>query len=226
MTALVPLHFERADIRMIVRDGEPWWVLADLCAALEISNPRQVASRMDEDEKSAVTLSDGRSAQRREMTIVNEPGLYFVIGRSRQAVKAGTPAHRFRRWVAHDVLPSIRKHGMYPPPPVRTIANDWTDGTARTLGERFREERLRWEEISGHGFENVPGFSLSVIRAIEQGNGGLRKRDRMEMVALAGMDLLYILTGRRTVSPQERRVIDYIRQSGDPRALAMLAVAS
>lgn len=219
MTALVPLHFDRFDVRTIIVDGEAWWVLNDVCAVLEISNPRHAATRLRDWQK-GVASSDTLGGPQ-DVTVVNEAGIYKLVLGSRKAI-----AEQFERWLTCEVLPSIRKHGMYPPPPVGTVVNDWTDGTARTLGERFREERLRWEEISGHGFEHVPGFSLSVILAIEQGNGGLRKRDRMEMVALAGMDLLYILTGRRTVSPQERRVIDYIRQSGDPRALAMLAVAS
>lgn len=220
MTALVPLHFERADIRMIVRDGEPWWVLLDVARLVGITNHRNVAARLRDWQKDSVQILDAIGRERKT-TVINEAGLYPLILDSEKP-----DAERFARWLFAEVLPSIRKHGMYPPPQVGAVANDWTDGTARTLGERFREERLRWEAISGHGFEHVPGFSLSVIRAIEQGSGGLRKRDRMEMVALAGMDLLYILTGRRTVSPQERRVIDYIRRSGDPRALAMLAVAS
>lgn len=206
---------------MILRDGVPWWVLNDVCGILEMANPRQAATRLHDWQKDIVSADTVGGLQ--ELVVVNEAGIYKLVLTSRKPV-----AEQFERWLTCEVLPSIRKYGMYPPPPppVGAIANDWTDGTARTLGERFREERLRWEDISGHGFEHVPGFSPSVIRAIEQGNGGLRKRDRIEMVALAGMDLLYILTGRRTVSPQERRVIDYIRQSGDPRALAMLAVAT
>jgi anti-repressor protein len=92
--------FEGQSIRL-VRNGELWWVLADVCRALELGNPSQVATRLDEDEK-GITTDDTLGGQQ-EMLIVSEPGLYKLIATSRKPV-----AKRFDRWVRHEVLPSIR----------------------------------------------------------------------------------------------------------------------
>lgn len=106
--------FENAEfgkVRVITRDGEPWFVVADVCRALEIGNSRMATDRLDEDEKAAVSLTDTSSngvSQNRKMSIVNEPGLYsLVLGSRKPEAKA------FKRWITHEVIPSIRKHGAY-----------------------------------------------------------------------------------------------------------------
>ena len=88
-------------------DGQPWWVLRDVCAALGLNSPHKVAERLDEDERNQIPLIDniGRSQQ---TTIINESGLYAVILRSDKP-----KAKKFRRWITSEVLPSIRRHGAY-----------------------------------------------------------------------------------------------------------------
>lgn len=98
---------EFGDIRVLEIDGEPWWVLVDVCRVLGIANPRNVAARMDGDEKNTVHLADGNRGNP-DITIVNEPGLYKVILRSDKPI-----AKPFMRWVTHEVIPSIRKTGSY-----------------------------------------------------------------------------------------------------------------
>ena len=101
-------------VRMIEQNGEPWWVLKDVCEALSIKSNRDVASRLDADEVSAVGLTDASSngvEQKRSMTIINEPGLYSVVLRSDKP-----EAKKFKRWLTHEVLPSIRKTGSYGAP--------------------------------------------------------------------------------------------------------------
>lgn len=93
-------------VRTIVRDDEPWFVAADVCRALEVSNSRDAVARLDEDEK-GVVLTDTPGG-RQEMTIVNEPGLYsLVLGSRKPEAKA------FKRWITHEVIPTIRKTGAY-----------------------------------------------------------------------------------------------------------------
>lgn len=99
-------NYEGAEVRTIQIDGEPWFVLTDVCRELEISNSRMAADRLENDELMSVKLTSG--GQRREMTIVNESGLYTVILRSDKP-----QAKPFRKWVTSEVLPSIRKHGSY-----------------------------------------------------------------------------------------------------------------
>ena len=100
-------HEEFGEVRVVMIDGEPWFVAADVCRVLEISNSRAAVSRLDDDEKDAVGITDTIGRQQ-QMTVVNEPGLYRLIFSSR---KPG--AKRFQRWVYHEVLPSIRKTGSY-----------------------------------------------------------------------------------------------------------------
>jgi prophage antirepressor-like protein len=100
--------FEGRPVR-IARNGELWFVLADACQAMEILNPSQVANRLDPDERGICNVDTPSGPQ--EMLIVSEPGLYKLIATSRKPV-----AVRFDRFVRHEVLPSIRKYGCYPPP--------------------------------------------------------------------------------------------------------------
>jgi prophage antirepressor-like protein len=99
-------EFEGYQARIILRDGEPWWVLADVCAVLEIANPRDVAARLDDDEKGVGNTDTPGGPQ--EMLIVSEPGLYKILQTSRKP-----EAKRFDRKVRHEVLPEIRRTGMY-----------------------------------------------------------------------------------------------------------------
>lgn len=99
---------DKRPFRIIDRNGEPWFVLADVCAALNLANPSMVAATLDEDEKAKLNLGSGSPA-----TIINEPALYTVILRSRDAVVAGSNAYKFRKWVTGELLPSIRKTGGY-----------------------------------------------------------------------------------------------------------------
>lgn len=98
--------FEREEfgqIRTTTVDGEPWFVAVDVCRALEHSNVSSALERLDDDERSKLNL--GRQG---ETNIVNEPGLYtLVLGSRKPEAKA------FKRWITHEVLPSIRKTGAY-----------------------------------------------------------------------------------------------------------------
>ena len=97
---------EFGEIRVVEKDGEPWFVAVDVCDILGLSNPTIAVSRLDEDERAKFNL--GRQG---DSTIVNEPGLYTLILGSR---KPGAKA--FKRWITHDIIPSIRKYGAYMTP--------------------------------------------------------------------------------------------------------------
>lgn len=96
-------NYESSEVRTIEKDGEPWFVLSDVCKVLEIKNATDTAKRIDEDERSRFNL--GRQG---EAVIINESGLYAVILRSDKP-----QAKPFRKWVTSEVLPSIRKTGSY-----------------------------------------------------------------------------------------------------------------
>lgn len=96
-------NYEGAEVRIVQIDGEPWFVLTDVCRELDLANPTMVAKKLDNDERTKFDL--GRQG---ETTIVNESGLYTVILRSDKP-----QAKPFRKWVTSVVLPSIRKTGSY-----------------------------------------------------------------------------------------------------------------
>jgi prophage antirepressor-like protein len=106
MSAIVPFSFDEKPVRVVERDGVQWFSLNDVCAVLEIANPRDAAGRLDDDEKDVV-ITDTLGG-RQEATVIDESGLYKLVLRSRKA-----SAKRFSKWVTREVLPSIRRTGGY-----------------------------------------------------------------------------------------------------------------
>ncbi|HDX6741820.1 TPA: Bro-N domain-containing protein [Escherichia coli] len=112
MSALAVFSFqEEHQVRVVMINGEPWFVAKDVCDALRLVNSRKALMSLDEDEK-GVTLSYTHGGEQK-LNIISESGLYTLILRCRDAVKQGTTAWRFRKWVTNEVLPSIRKNGEY-----------------------------------------------------------------------------------------------------------------
>lgn len=107
MNGLQIFTYNGNEVRTVQKDGEPWWVLKDVCDILEIKNATDVAKRLDVDEVARFNLG-GLSG---ETNIINESGLYNVILRSDKP-----EAKPFRKWVTSEVLPAIRRHGAYMTP--------------------------------------------------------------------------------------------------------------
>lgn len=93
-------------IRAITRDGEPWFVAVDVCRALEVGDTGKATGRLDDDELTRIKIVSG--GQSREVIVVSEAGLYGLVLGSRKP-----EAKEFKRWVTHEVIPSIRKTGGY-----------------------------------------------------------------------------------------------------------------
>lgn len=106
MNELQVFEYEGAPVRNVVIEEECWWVLADVCRVLGLGTPAKVASRLDPDERGMNLIHTPSGDQ--NMTIINESGLYNVILRSDKP-----KAKEFKRWVTHEVLPAIHKHGAY-----------------------------------------------------------------------------------------------------------------
>lgn len=118
----------QGQVRIVVRDGEPWFVAKDICDILDINNHRDAVANLDDDEKTVIRLwwngnsttcvnivgstdgiiSDIRTASNSNVNIVNESGLYALVFKSRKP-----EAQAFRKWVTSEVLPTIRKTGRY-----------------------------------------------------------------------------------------------------------------
>lgn len=100
-------NYKNNEVRTFEIEGQPWWVLKDVCAALDLNSPHKVAERLDEDERNLIPVTDSLG-RKQETTVINESGLYNVIFRSDK-----DKAREFKRWVTHEVLPAIRKTGTY-----------------------------------------------------------------------------------------------------------------
>lgn len=132
MNELQVFSYNSSEVRTVMRDGELWFCLIDVCGILGLSNPRSVADRLDKDERRKFDLP-----RQGNTWFINESGLYSVILRSDKP-----EAKPFRKWVTSEVLPTIRKTGRY-----------GLDGTKAALAEaKLNNSRARvasaWMKIS------------------------------------------------------------------------------
>lgn len=106
MNELQTFKFENNEIRTILKDNEPWFCLKDICNILDISQPSKVKDRLNKKGVNSIpTLTNGGN---QNLIYVNESNLYKVIFQSRKE-----EAEIFTEWVTSEVLPTIRKHGIY-----------------------------------------------------------------------------------------------------------------
>lgn len=130
---ITPINFafEGHNVRVITdKYGDPWWMLNDVCKSCSIANPRNVSARLDDDQKGVCSVDTLGGPQK--VTIVNESGLYEVILRSDKP-----EARRFRKWITNDVLPQIRKTGMYINP--STVKDTITSDMVLAIGMALKE---------------------------------------------------------------------------------------
>ena len=100
-------NYQDREVRTVEINGEAWFIAKDICDILGLANSRKAVKSLDDDEKNTVTFSYGNRGNP-NMTVVNEPGMYKLIFKSNKP-----EAKEFTRWVTHEVLPSIRKSGIY-----------------------------------------------------------------------------------------------------------------
>ena len=143
-------------IRVFNINNEPWWILADVCKILELSNPSKVSQRLDDDEKAncELGLSGG------ETNIINESGLYSVILRSDKP-----QAKQFKRWVTHEVLPSIRQTGSYST--LQAPVSDF-DSLSRRIEALEKEALLRRVDALEAAYKNDDYYDSKCCRSLGQ----------------------------------------------------------
>lgn len=138
---IIPFRYrEASDLRTVIIDGDPWFVLADLCRVLDIANVGNVTARLSDDMTGSIRLADGTPGNPNKI-IVSEAGMYEVVIRSDKPEAAS-----FRRWITSEVLPAIRKHGGYLTPEAieRTLTDP--DFIIR-LATDLKTERARRVEL-------------------------------------------------------------------------------
>ena len=144
--------FENAEfgpVRTMAINGEPWFVASDVCNALDIGNPSQAISRLDDDEKVTLTTNEGHSGKlggAQMLNVISEAGLYSLILKSRKP-----EAKAFKRWITHEVLPSIRKNAVYATPEFlrKTISDpQWAMGVLQALADAQDKIAVQQKQIS------------------------------------------------------------------------------
>lgn len=132
---------EFGKVRVVMQDEDPWFVAKDVCGCLEIGNSRDAVASLDDDEKGVGIIDTPGGKQ--EMSIVSEPGLYSLILRSRKP-----EAKAFKRWVTHEVIPSIRKTGAYATNNALTMP-DFTNPAqaARAWADEYEAKMLAQKQV-------------------------------------------------------------------------------
>lgn len=161
-------------LRVIKKDGEPWFVAKDVQTALSLTNIAATLALLDSDEKGINTVYTHGGPQ--QMNVVNEPGLYSLILRSRKP-----EAKTFKRWVTHEVLPTIRKTGGYMVPEVAVkVAENPMEAIARGLlkvsgkGATFHNDRTLSGRGSGWCISSPPDhLSVALRNATGKPSGAL-----------------------------------------------------
>lgn len=140
MNEMQVFNYKSSQVRTMEINNEPWFVLKDVCAVLDLGSAHKVSERLDEDERNQIPLTDSLG-RKQETTIINESGLYNVILRSDKP-----EAKPFRKWVTSEVLPSIRKTGGYAlpkdyPAALRALA-DAEEQKLRLLAENQHQAQV------------------------------------------------------------------------------------
>jgi prophage antirepressor-like protein len=227
-TTLQAFAFDSRAVRVVMKAGEPWFVAKDVCNCLGITNHHDAIRRLDDDEKSGVGITDPHGREQKTR-IISESGLYALILRSDGAMRPGTPAHTFRKWVTADVLPALRKTGRY------AVA----DG-----GDRVEQILQRVDRLCGvieKLIEALPAIlasgrpkvrrpaifekDLPVIFALRE--QGATLPDIVRATGFGQTSLWYVLEGKYAIAPGGRvkrvpgeadQVSAIVRQENPPRS--------
>ncbi|MDF5707760.1 MAG: BRO family protein [Nostoc sp. S4] len=176
MSNLSVFNFESHEIRFVGTADKPWWVGADICRGLELSNPSMAISKLDDDEKTHdISIPDvtGKFSGSRVQKVwcVNESGVYSLIFLSRKP-----QAKRFKKWLTSEILPSIRKTGSYASAncqhttTVHALA-ELQDAETKTRNNIARLEReLKSEQVK---LQDIQKQQLVVAKAFNDANPGM-----------------------------------------------------
>ena len=158
--ALQVFSYKEQQVRTVQIDDEAWFVAKDVCDILGLANPTRAIKSLDSDEKNTLTISKG-IAGNPNVNVVNEPGMYKLIFKSRKA-----EAKEFTRWVTHEVLPQIRQHGMYLTDKVAEVAlidpTAFDELLARYVSECKKSQELRERLDADRAFTNLGHVVLAL----------------------------------------------------------------
>lgn len=165
--------FNDHPVRIIEKDGEPWWVAKDVCDILELGNPRTSLAILNDDEKGVHIMDTLGGTQ--SMTVISEAGLYSLIMRSRKP-----QAKAFQRWATHEVFPTIRKTGSYSMTP--QLPQNYLEALEALVEKE--KERLA---LSARIEEDKP--KVDFYNAVGATNNDIIVRDMAKLLCQNGFDI-------------------------------------
>lgn len=166
--------FERQEfgqVRVVDVNGEPWFVAKDVCECLDIGNSRDAVAALDEDEKGVDSIDTPGGAQ--EMSIISEAGLYSLILRSRKP-----EAKAFKRWITHEVLPSIRRAGSYGQWNLPRVPKSFPDAL-RMIADIEEEKQLALEQRDYYKRTKAEIGSRREATSMATASAAVRQRDAL-----------------------------------------------
>lgn len=167
MPNIIPFNFDNTNVRVIERDGEPWFVAKDVADLLGYANARDAVSKHCK-AADTVALRDGNTRGNPNMTIIPERDLYRLVMRSKLP-----SAERFEEWVVAEVLPAIRKTGGYN---AAATMPDFTDpaAAARAWLHEY-ETRVYYETVLNRPVPQPAGFYIEALRKAEEEKAELKQ---------------------------------------------------
>ncbi|GAE27002.1 phage antirepressor protein [Halalkalibacter wakoensis JCM 9140] len=196
-------NYGKSEVRTVVKGEEVWFVAKDVCEVFGDTHYRRSISRLDEDEKGVTPLSTPGGTQ--QITVVNESGLYSLLF-SMQPQKKSTVSEqeyknrvdglkKFKRWVTHDVLPSIRKHGMY-------AKDELLDNPDLLIevASKLKEERAARLALEAKAKENQP--KVLFANAVEVSQSSVLIGELSKILKQNGIEI------------GQNRLFDWLREKG------------
>lgn len=180
-------------VRAVTLEGEPWFVAADVCRALGLGNSSMAVSKLDEDEK-GISLIDTLGGEQK-LGIVSESGLYALVLSSRKP-----EAKAFKRWITHEVIPSIRKTGGYIAGQ-ETMDDDQLLANALMVAQRKIAERNKQLEAANAKIQ-ADAPKVLFAETVQKAEGDILVRQLAKLMVQRGYD-----TG-------EKRLYDLLRRDG------------
>lgn len=179
--SITPFDYLGNEVRVVEQDGEPWFVLADLCKVLGLARrPAAVAERLDDEVRQAYPIPDAMGREQ-ETLIVSEAGMYDVVLRS-----DAPDAKPFRRWVTHEVIPAIRKHGGYLTPEATAKALADPDSMIRLL-TALRDERAEKARLAAQAEADAP--KVLFAEAVAVSSTTILVRELAKLLHQAGVNV-------------------------------------
>lgn len=210
MNQLQVFAFDSHAVRVVIRDGEPWFVAKDVCLCVNISNHRDALRALDDDEKDDVGISDA-IGRVQKTTIINESGLYALILRCQGAIHPGHPAHTFRKFVTAEVLPSLRKTGQYAMPGVAAPASATDARLDRVIGllEKLIEVLPVLVKAAGkRGGRRARPMSVADMGLIKSMKAdGAPLGDIVQATGFSQTQVFYVLDDQVRIKPDGRVVL-------------------